>query len=63
MCESRLQPDAISWDGSSYGVMQLNSIHAYKWPDFWERWMEPEWNIAHAHELYLEQGFRPWSCW
>src|SRR3990172_6983656 len=48
--------------GSSYGVFQINAIHAYRWPDFWEAWMIAERNVAWAYELWAEQGWRPWSC-
>ena len=65
-CESGLRPDAVSYDGSSYGVMQ---IHAPTWASvfegFWEHWMEPEWNISRAWDIYVRAGysFSPWSCW
>ena len=66
-CESTMNPSAISWDGSSYGLMQINSIHAHRFPDFWESWMIPERNIQMGYELYLESGLSPWAssagCW
>lgn len=60
-CESRYDPAAIG--AGSYGLWQLNSIHAYRWPSFWENWSDPEMNTAWAFELWQEQGFSPWSCW
>lgn len=42
--------------------MQINSIHAYRFAGFWERWMEPEVNTAWAFEIWLEQGWAPWAC-
>ncbi len=62
--ESNGDPSAISWDGSSFGLMQL---HAETWapvfPEFWERWMDAEWNVAAGWEIYKRAGsFSPWSC-
>ena len=65
-CESGLRPDAISWDGTSFGIMQLYApIWAGVFPEFWDMWMDAEWNIARAWEIYVRAGysFRPWACW
>ena len=65
-CESGYRPDAISWDGTSFGIMQLYApIWAGVFPDFWDMWMDAEWNIARAWEIYVRAGysFRPWACW
>ena len=62
-CESGLRPDAISYNGTSFGITQLWSGHAYRWPTFWSEWSDPVINIAWAFELYQEQGFTPWECW
>ena len=64
-CESGLRPDAVSYDGSSFGLFQL---HAGTWapvfPGFWEWWSDPQWNIEHAKIIYERAGgFWPWSCW
>ena len=48
--------------GSSYGVFQLNGIHARRFPGFWEKWMDPATNVAWAYQIWSEQGWRPWSC-
>ena len=63
--ESNGDPNAISWTGESFGLMQL---HAPTWapvfPDFWERWSDPAWNVATAWEIYKRAGysFSPWDC-
>lgn len=66
-CESGLQTDAISWNGSSYGIAQIWSGHAWRFPEFWETWMVPSVNIGWAHEIWSEQGWGPWresrNCW
>ena len=65
-CESGYRPDAVSWDGTSFGVMQLYApVWAGVFPDFWSQWMDAEWNIARGWEIYVRAGysFRPWACW
>lgn len=66
-CESELQADAISYNGSSYGIAQIWSGHAERFPGFWEQWMVSEVNIGWAYELWSEQGWGPWresqACW
>lgn len=66
-CESKLQPDTISYNESSYGVTQIWKGHAWRFPGFWEQWMIPEVNIGWAYELWSEQGWGPWresqGCW
>ena len=59
-CESNAVADAVG--GNNYGLFQLSSIHAAKWPGFWESWAIPAWNIAHAYELWSVQGWLPWGC-
>lgn len=63
-CESGLREDAVSYDGTSYGITQ---IHAPTWapvfPDFWQRWMEAAWNIEHAYIIWLRSGWVAWACW
>ena len=61
-CESGWTPDAVSWDGSSYGLFQVNSIHSWRWPSFWDTWYNAVDNTRYAYELWLEQGWAPWSC-
>jgi len=65
-CESGYRPDAVSWDGTSFGVMQLYApIWAGVFPEFWSKWDSAEWNVATAYQIYLRAGrsFSPWSCW
>ncbi|KKL28309.1 hypothetical protein LCGC14_2376450 [marine sediment metagenome] len=60
-CESNGDPAATN--GVSWGLFQINAIHAWRWPDFWEHWSDPMRNTQYAWELYQEQGFAPWDCW
>lgn len=60
-CESGGRPDAIG-GGSNYGLFQLNAIWAKRWPEFWQRWSDAAWNIAHAFELWTSSGWGPWGC-
>lgn len=73
-CESAstpVNPNAVSPNtkhGRSYGVFQLNE----RWQSarfervtglpFESNWMHPAPNIATAYNLYLEQGWSPWTC-
>lgn len=47
---------------SSYGLFQINAVHARRFPEFWESWMDPARNTAWAFQIWSEQGWRPWSC-
>jgi Lysozyme like domain len=49
-------------DGYSYGLFQINAIHADRWADFWSAWSDPVKNTEWAFEIYSEQGWSPWSC-
>lgn len=53
---------AAAVGGSSYGLFQINAIHAYRWPEFWDGWMDPAKNTDWAFQLWSEQGWIPWSC-
>lgn len=48
--------------GSSYGLFQINAVHAYRWPEFWDEWMDPTKNTDWAFQLWSEQGWSPWTC-
>lgn len=60
-CESRQRWDTIG-AGANYGGFQINSIHARRFPSFWDSWMDPVKNTAWAFELWAEQGWKPWGC-
>ena len=64
-CESSWDAGAVSWAGS-YGLMQLHAATwASEFPGFWERWDDPEWNVATAWEIYkrADYSWTPWDCW
>lgn len=61
-CESGWNIHAVSWDGSSYGLFQINAIHFWRWPNAWNEWDNPEVNTRWAWELYQESGWGIWSC-
>jgi hypothetical protein len=60
-CESGGRPDAIS-PGGHRGLFQLATGWASGNPDYWTRWMEPEYNIALAYYVWTRQGYAAWSC-
>jgi hypothetical protein len=53
---------AWATNGNHYGVFQLSYIHAYRWADFYDAWMDPAKNAQWAYEIWAEQGWYPWSC-
>lgn len=62
-CESGLNPRAVN--GQYRGLFQLGNYHVgraeamgYSWDQMFEAYP----NIVVAHNLYAEQGWRPWSC-
>ena len=61
--ESSFDPAAYheNWNGTvDLGLFQINSIHAWRWEDYWTAWSDPARNAQWALELYMEQGWRPW---
>jgi len=60
-CESGARPWAVG-RGTYYGLYQISLIHARRFPDFWNAWMDPAKNIQWAHTLWSRQGWKPWSC-
>lgn len=60
-CESNFRPDAVG--AGSYGLFQIQaSVHAWKWPSFWDDWMIPERNLEYAWAIYQGRGWYAWSC-
>jgi hypothetical protein len=53
---------AWATNGNHYGVFQISYIHASRWPDFYENWMDPAKNAQWAFEIWSQQGWYPWSC-
>ncbi len=49
-------------NGNHYGLFQISYIHAHRWSDFYENWMDPAKNAQWAYEIYAQQGWYPWSC-
>lgn len=63
-CESGLRYNAIghNTNGSTdSGIFQLNSVHFRRWGD--ADILDVDLNIKIAHDIYMEQGFRPWVCY
>lgn len=66
-CESGLDRNGNldgNWatNGDNHGLFQINSIHAYRWPDYWTAWMDPVRNTQFAYDIWAESGWRPWHC-
>lgn len=64
-CESRHQADAISPGGGNWGLFQINTVHrarvealGHRWPDMLKGYE----NASVAADIWVEQGWRPWSC-
>lgn len=53
---------AWATNGNHYGLFQISGIHASKWADFYDAWMDPAKNAQWAYEIYVQQGWYPWSC-
>jgi hypothetical protein len=49
-------------NGNNFGLFQINGIHANRWPDFYQNWMDPAKNAQWAYEIYAQQGWYPWDC-
>jgi len=74
-CESGTDPVTGVMDGAyavgngSYGVAQIQDVHAAGIPDFWEHWMIPEFNIAWAYGIWRDwqnrglNGWLQWTCY
>ncbi len=65
-CESRFDPNAVSWTGESFGLWQLyGSTWASFFPSFWGAWADPVRNTEMAWVIYQRAGysFKPWDCY
>jgi hypothetical protein len=49
-------------NGNNYGLFQINSVHADRWPTFYQDWMDPVRNTEWAFEIWLTSGWGPWEC-
>jgi hypothetical protein len=66
-CESGRDMNGLldgNWatNGNNFGLFQINSVHASKWPDFYDNWMDPTRNIQFAFEIWSDSGWYPWHC-
>lgn len=64
-CESRLDPTAVSRDGSNHGLFQINRVHRATFERVtgqpWDTGIyEPAHNTRFARWLYDQQGWTPW---
>lgn len=59
-CESGLNPWAQN--AGNYGLFQINSVHARKFTNFWNSWMDPYGNSQMAYQIWSVQGWSPWAC-
>ena len=63
-CESTWRTDAVS-RGGHRGLFQLSRIHqarAARLGFTWDQMLELGPNVAVALDIFVEQGWRPWSC-
>lgn len=66
-CESGLDRNGQldgNWatNGNHFGLFQIAGLHAWRWADFWDAWMDPARNARYAFDIWSESGWRPWSC-
>lgn len=58
-CESHGDANAVSPGGQNWGAFQINVVHGYSV----EQMTDPVTSTAIAHDIYLSQGYRAWSCY
>jgi hypothetical protein len=63
-CEQgqKWNPAAINPYSGTRGIFQIHPLHAGKWADYWDAWMNPYRNAQYAHEIWLTSGWGPWAC-
>jgi len=66
-CESGPDYYAAPWENPGHrGAFQLGSVHAWRFTAHGWNWemdgLVLERNVAVAYEIWVEQGWRPWSC-
>ena len=65
VCESGLHSKALNDKGKDFsiGVYQINLYGNLALTRPSKEWLEnPQNNIDYANEMFLKEGFRPWSC-
>lgn len=60
-CESRHDPNAVSRT-NDHGLFQINAVHRHRFAHIWHLRYDPFWNAVMAEHLWMESGWRPWSC-
>ena len=61
--ESRGDPDAVNPTSGTCGLFQIHPVHWRRFERFggWGWCTDPKANLLVAHEIWLEQGWRPWG--
>lgn len=59
-CESSSNPRAYST--GNRGLFQINEIHSRRVGGNLELLWDPEVNVRVAHDIWVDQGWRPWGC-
>ena len=61
--ESRGNPEAVNPASGTCGLFQIHPVHWRRFERFggWGACTDPEANLLVAHEIWLEQGWRPWG--
>lgn len=49
-------------NGIHYGLFQISAIHADRFPNFYDSWMDPATNAGWAYQMWSESGWGPWQC-
>jgi Lysozyme like domain len=66
MCESSLNPRAVSPGGGNHGLFQINNVHQANFTRVtgqpWSSVYNPHYNSMYARYLYNQSGWRPWTC-